>query len=106
MGVVEEARRRFPALRQRMEEAKAVVKWEQAVGRTIAKHSRARSVKKGVLFVEVDHPIWRSELHHRKRQILAILNADLVEADQLSDIFYVDPYRQSTGFIPGRSKST
>ena len=65
---------RYPLLTQRMEEAEALGRWEIAVGPAIAKHSRAIRVVDGVLWVEVDHPIWRSELHHRKKQILDILN--------------------------------
>lgn len=68
------ARSKFPQLSKRLDEAKALDRWEVAVGAIIAKHSRAIRVKDGVLFVEVDHPIWRSELHHRKHQIMTILN--------------------------------
>jgi len=63
-----------PLLKQRIEEAGALSRWEKAVGAQIAKHTRAIQVKDSVLWVEVDHPIWKSELHHRKRQILAALN--------------------------------
>jgi hypothetical protein len=27
-----------------------------------------------VLWIEVDHPVWKTELHYRKRQILDLLN--------------------------------
>ena len=63
-----------PLLKQRIDEAGALSRWEKAVGAQIAKHTRAIQVKDSVLWVEVDHPIWKSELHHRKRQILAALN--------------------------------
>ncbi|MGE0615164.1 MAG: DUF721 domain-containing protein [Bacteriovoracia bacterium] len=77
--ILELARRKHPQFSQRMDEAKALARWEEAVGPQIAKHSRAVSVKNGVLWVEVDHPIWRSELHHRKAQILEMLNRLPVE---------------------------
>jgi predicted nucleic acid-binding Zn ribbon protein len=41
----------------------------------MARHTRTIRVQDAVLWVEVDHPIWKSELHHRKRQILDRLNA-------------------------------
>jgi predicted nucleic acid-binding Zn ribbon protein len=84
-------RQRYPALSKRMKEAEALTRWEQAVGPAIAKHSRAVRVQDGVLWVEVDHPIWKSELHHRKRQILEILNRGATEA--LSDLLLVEPRR-------------
>jgi len=65
---------KYPAFAKRMSEAEALTNWEQAVGATISKHARAVKVVDGVLFVEVDHPIWKTELHHRKRQILEALN--------------------------------
>lgn len=68
------SRSRYPVLTQRIEEAEALARWEKAVGPAIAKHARAIRVQERVLWVEVDHPIWKSELHHRKRQILDILN--------------------------------
>lgn len=68
-------RARYPLLTQRIEEAEALARWEKAVGPAIAKHARAIRVQDAILWVEVDHPIWKSELHHRKRQILDILNS-------------------------------
>ena len=67
-------RNRYPALSKKMTEAEALARWETAVGPQIARHARAVRVQDGVLWVEVDHPIWKSELHHRKRQILDRLN--------------------------------
>jgi predicted nucleic acid-binding Zn ribbon protein len=72
--ILKQAQKRFPGLAKRLDEAQALGRWEVAVGPAIAKHSRALRVQDGMLWVEVDHPIWKSELHHRKRQILEILN--------------------------------
>ena len=68
-------RSRNPILELRITEASALSRWDQAVGPGIAKHTRPIRVQDSVLWVEVDHPIWKSELHHRKRQILDRLNA-------------------------------
>jgi predicted nucleic acid-binding Zn ribbon protein len=73
--ILRQAGRTYPLLNKRIEEAEALARWEEAVGSTIAKHSRAVRVLDGVLWVDVDHAVWKSELHHRKRQILDILNA-------------------------------
>lgn len=78
--------------RKRLKEAKAVSLWESAVGATIAKYATAIRVEDGVLWIEVGHPIWRSELHHRRRQILEILNQGLSGTDEvLKDLHFADP---------------
>ncbi|MCM2279402.1 MAG: DUF721 domain-containing protein [Oligoflexia bacterium] len=93
--ILKQVRERFPALSKRISEAGALSRWERAVGPIIAKHSRAIRVQDSVLWVEVDHPIWQSELHHRKRQILAILNEkpaqDGSPLPALSDILFLNP---------------
>jgi len=86
--IIRKVQAKNPALSKRMAEAQALGRWEIAVGPIIAKHSRAIRVQDSVLWVEVDHPIWKSELHHRKRQILDILNQR--ENQALLDIFFVD----------------
>lgn len=42
--------------------AMAVLRWPEFVGPTIAAHSRARSVRRGVLTVSVDSNVWATEL--------------------------------------------
>lgn len=83
------ARGRYPGLSKRLDEAEALGRWEKAVGPIIAKHSRAIRVQDEVLWVEVDHPIWKSELHHRRRQILEILNQP--GQSILKDLLFLDP---------------
>jgi len=87
---------KYPQLSRRIHEAQALGHWEKAVGPVIAKHARAIRVENGVLWVEVDHPAWKSELHHRKQQVLEKLNA--VGAAQgstsaVQDILLLDPRR-------------
>ena len=87
-----EARKRNPLFGRRLAEAEALSRWDEAVGSNISKHSRAVSIRKGILLVEVDHPIWKTELHHRKAQILSILNqSEFEERRIIRDIFFVDP---------------
>ena len=91
--ILKRIRKKHPGLSKRLAEAEAVSRWESSVGSIIAKHARATQVVRGELWVEVDHPIWRSELHHKKRQILESLNREIQEADgePIKDILFVDP---------------
>ena len=74
LDILKRLQQKNPVLKQRIAEAGALERWEKAVGPQIARHTRAIRVQDGVLWIEVDHPIWKSELHHRKRQVLALLN--------------------------------
>jgi predicted nucleic acid-binding Zn ribbon protein len=93
---------RYPTFSKRIVESEALGRWEVAVGPTIAKHTRVIKVQDAVLWVEVDHPIWKSELHYRKEQILKILNegsapSQLGPAEKpLNDLFFVDPRKTRT----------
>ena len=99
LDIIKKARQRHPGFSQRLAEAEALGRWEIAVGDLIAKHSRAVRVQDAILWVEVEHPIWRTELHYRKQQILDILNGITPCAKKglspprevLKDIQYVDP---------------
>ncbi len=86
--ILNATRKRFPALGKRLDEAEALSRWDQAVGPLIAKHARAIRVQDSVLWVEVDHPIWKNELHLRKRQILELLNAG--KTDLIGDVLFLD----------------
>jgi len=90
--ILAKIRARNPALQTRLEEAIAVEAWEKTVGPQIANHARALKVEAGVLWVEVDHSVWRTELHHRKRQILEKLNEGALKAP-ITDLFLIEPKR-------------
>lgn len=89
-----ELSRRFPALKQRLGEATSVANWDAAVGPAIAKHARALRVEKGVLWVEVDHPLWKTELHLRKRQILEKLAVN--GNPSITDLYLMDLKSESS----------
>ncbi|MFZ9596366.1 MAG: DUF721 domain-containing protein [Bdellovibrionia bacterium] len=107
VDIIKKAQNHYPSFSNRMLEAEALGRWKIAVGDTIAKHSRAVKVKDSILWVEVEHPIWRSELHYRKKQILDILNAKTPcprsglgePKDILTDIFYIDPNPKKSRFF-------
>lgn len=90
--ILAKIRAKNPALQNRLEEAVAVEAWEKTVGPQIANHARALKVDNGVLWIEVDHSVWRTELHHRKRQILERLN-QACGKDKLTDLFLIEPKR-------------
>ncbi len=96
---------RNPALKTRLEEAIAVEAWGKTVGPQIAMHARALKVDAGVLWVEVDHSVWRTELHHRKRQILEKLNQAVGGTGKtvLTDLFLIEPKRTFSSTGPGRA---
>ena len=106
LDIIRKAQDHHPTFSIRLAEAEALGRWPIAVGEVIAKHARAIRVKDSVLWVEVEHPIWRSELHYRKQQILDILNAKTPCAHQvlsspkdvLIDIFYIDPHPKISRF--------
>jgi predicted nucleic acid-binding Zn ribbon protein len=79
-----------PVLSKRIHEAEALSRWDTAVGPAIAKHSRAIRIQDSVLWIEVDHAVWKTELHYRKRQILDLLNKDQKSEALLKDILYLD----------------
>lgn len=96
--ILKEARRRYPGFSKSLAEAEALSRWELAVGKQISKHTKAICVKKKILYVEVDHPVWFTELHHKKRQILEILNqVELPDAqtekEVLEDLFFIEKKR-------------
>jgi predicted nucleic acid-binding Zn ribbon protein len=96
--ILAKIRARNPSLQKRLEEATAVDAWERAVGPQIARHARALKVDQGTLWVEVDHAVWKTELHHRKRQILEKLNEGAGNAQPIRDLFLIEPKRTySTG---------
>src|SRR5688500_18834231 len=84
---------RYTALSKSIKEDKALSRWETGVSPAIANHTRAIQVQDGVLWVEVDHPIRRTELHYRKRQILEALNKGIeAKSPEIhKDLLLLDP---------------
>ena len=72
--VLERVLRRRGLARQ-MEYQKLLEDWPRLVGVGLARVTRARSVRDGVMVVEVPSSAWAMELNLRRRQIMARLNA-------------------------------
>ncbi len=89
--IIKKVQEKYPVFSIRYAEAEALGRWDLAVGKLISKHSRAIRVQNSILWVEVEHPIWRAELHYRKNQILNILNNKTSSSKEiLKDIIYLD----------------
>lgn len=93
--ILRRVREKNPQLGKSLSEAEAVSRWESAVGPMIAKHARAVKVMRSQLWIEVDHPVWKTELHHRRTQILAKLNAGKSpsrgkDETLIEDLFFID----------------
>jgi predicted nucleic acid-binding Zn ribbon protein len=54
-------------LEKRLQESQVFFQWPGIVGTDIARHAQPVALKKGLLFIAVDHPIWLQELsrHHK-----------------------------------------
>jgi predicted nucleic acid-binding Zn ribbon protein len=90
--ILDKLRKSYPDLNLRIHEGEAVQNWEQAVGPQIASHARALKVKEKILFVEVDHPIWKAELQAQKQMLIKRLNASLEHPEShVLDLFWIDP---------------
>lgn len=62
-------------IKEKMKNWQAVEKWPEIVGARIAEHAKATSVDTENLFVEVDNPIWQSQLFLMKEKIIKKINA-------------------------------
>jgi len=59
---------------KKIEEYEAFFEWGRTVGEKIAGVSRAKSVRDGILIVEVKGSVWMSEISMVKHEILKKLN--------------------------------
>lgn len=71
----------------RLEREKAVVVWEEAVGKNIARRAKAVSLRGDILFVRVQNSVWLQELSLLKEGIIEKINA-LVGKEVVRDIVF------------------
>ncbi len=74
-------------LRSRFREHLAVMAWPQIVGEVIGSHTRAETVRDGVLIVATDTSAWAQELHMRRHDLLARM-AEQVGAGLIREIHF------------------
>jgi hypothetical protein len=111
--ILNQIRSRHPQFSKKLDEADAVSRWGQCVGTAISNHTRPIRVEAQVLWVEVDHPAWKSELLLRKQQILDKLNTRDAESpakpnqkkpEVIIDLLFLDPRKPFS--FSSKSKDT
>jgi predicted nucleic acid-binding Zn ribbon protein len=91
------------ALQQGVQDTQIIDLWPLAVGEVLAKHTRAVQVKGKTLLIEVDHSIWKQELHANKQLALKKLNEKINEVLKPEKIWIEDLFLlMSSG--PNRNK--
>lgn len=75
-------------LKERMVEQKAVILWDEVVGKNIADVTTVRSIRDGVMTVSVINSVWRNELTYMKEDILDKLNGRIGKSI-VSDIRFI-----------------
>ena len=78
--------------------------WDQLVGETIAARARPLKLRKGVLEVQVDHPVWMQQLQMMKPQILEKINTRLPNSG-ITDI-YLRQTRGTQTYRPIKPRQT
>ena len=63
-------------LEDKFEEARLLRGWAEVVGAVIAKKSRARALRDGILYIEVENSVWMQELWFHQKQIIERIKKD------------------------------
>lgn len=96
---------RAPGYKEHWVERQLCALWAEAVGETIAKHTRAYRFRDALLSVEVDHPIWKAELFRRKHDLIESLRKrNVLQGYELKDIHFTDA-RSGSGLKAGGRSS-
>ncbi len=73
--------------------------WDKLVGKQIAMRARPLRIRKGILEVQVDHPVWMQQLQMLKPQILKRLE-EMAPNAGISDIYLRQTSRASKTVAP------
>ncbi len=84
-----------PGLGAQLNRHQAWLIWDQLVGEQIAEHARPLRLRKGVLEVQVDHPVWMQQLQMLKPQIMEKITAKIPDAG-ITDIYLRQTNNQQT----------
>lgn len=66
-------------LKKGIEQHKALIIWNQVVGKGISAHTKPGWINNGILWVIVDDSIWQQELEFLKPQIIEKINQHLAD---------------------------
>jgi len=80
-----EALFRHAGIEQQIQASQALVCWSAVAGEEIAEHSRAATVERGTLFVEVENSVWMHRLQTQISDLKSRLNRELQERDPKSE---------------------
>tara|TARA_B100001964_G_C13863369_1_gene435438 strand:+ start:203 stop:478 length:276 start_codon:yes stop_codon:yes gene_type:complete len=69
-------------------QGRAITLWPKAAGKEISKVTEATYLKKGVIFVKTENPVWRNELIFQKEEIINKINS-LLEKKIIKDIRFI-----------------
>jgi predicted nucleic acid-binding Zn ribbon protein len=71
-----------------MNESAIKMGWEDFVGKEVAKHTTPSFLKKGVLFIHVDSPVWAYELSTHLKDILSKKINEGIGKEVVKDIHF------------------
>ncbi len=91
-----------PGFGEQITRHQAWLVWDQLVGEQIAARARPLKLRKGVLEVQVDHPVWMQQLQMLKPKILEKIEAKIPNAG-ITDI-YLRQTRNSQTYQPPKTK--
>ena len=69
-------------------QGRAITLWPKAAGKEISKVTEATYLKKGVIFVKTENPVWRNELIFQKEEIINKINS-LLKKKTIKDIKFI-----------------
>jgi len=90
-----------PGFGEQITRHQAWLVWDKLVGKQIASRARPLRLRKGVLEVQVDHPVWMQQLQLMKPQILEKIAAQIPNAG-ITDI-YLRQTRNNQEYRPTRT---
>ena len=93
-----------PGIGEQINRHQAWLIWDKLVGEQIAARARPLKLRKGVLEVQVDHPVWMQQLQMMKPQILEKITDKIPNAG-ITDI-YLRQSRGNRGYRPVKSKTS
>lgn len=75
-----------PGLGEQLTRHQVWLVWDRIVGKQIATRARPLRLRKGVLEIAIDHPVWMQQLQMMKTQILAKIQEQLPKAG-ITDLY-------------------
>ncbi|MDD3846428.1 MAG: DUF721 domain-containing protein [Syntrophorhabdaceae bacterium] len=68
-----------------LESIKLFAMWDRIAGEKMASHCQPVRIDRGILYVEVDDPMWLTQLRYMKIDIQARI-AEIIQKDSVKDI--------------------